>query len=102
MQPKPKTNKILPILWTDPDCKGYTDLLPMEIFAREGVMKLLTHTVTGPDGRLYQSRCRVIVKERIVDLNYEPLADFTAIIRIIRKTGCCFVMICMHLLTLVF
>lgn len=67
---------MITILWLDDVSKGYTDLLQEELFQTEGDTLGITHSVRGPQNRLYEAMCDVHIKGSIADLNYSPYHDF--------------------------
>ena len=52
------------------------DLLPAELFAKEGTVADITHAVLGPHGGLYPARCCLIVQNTSADLDYEAFPEF--------------------------
>jgi hypothetical protein len=70
------TTDLIAIRWTGPDAKGYTDLLPIEVFANEGTTKELTHFVVDPKGRLYKAKCRLGVQGTTAHLDYQQYSTF--------------------------
>ncbi len=56
--------------------RGYVDILPLELFAMEGMAKGVVHVVRSKGGRDYRAKCDVSVFGFVADLDYEPYAAF--------------------------
>lgn len=67
---------MLTILWHDRESAGYTDLLPLSWFAKEGQAKDLTHDVLGPRSGIRKAKCNLTVTKDQADLDYRPFSEF--------------------------
>jgi hypothetical protein len=71
-----KTPGTLRITWRDKDSDGYTDVFPSDTFTKPPRKFDLQHDVTGPRGGDYEAKCRVTVRRKSADLNYEVFPKF--------------------------
>jgi len=69
----PRTmGELLAVTWHNPEIRGYTDLLPLEWFEKEGTSKNRFHEIAGPRGAFYcLAKCIVKVRPHDATLNYE-------------------------------
>jgi len=64
------------ITWRDPESDGYTDVFPYDTFAQLKTGEPLTHNVVGPKGGTSTAKCRVAVRAKTADLDYEAFDLF--------------------------
>jgi hypothetical protein len=62
--------------WRDEDSSGYTDLLPLELLAREGKSLGVVLEVRGPRGGAYQAKCDLTVSGCQAIFDFEPYPHF--------------------------
>lgn len=62
----------LRITWQDEGSKGYTDVIPLALFANDGESRRVQHGVTGPKGGSHVALCDILTKDEEVYLNYGP------------------------------
>lgn len=67
---------VLTILWHDVESAGYTGHIKTEWLASEGVLREITHLVTGPRSGRYKAKCDIKVSGALVDCDYEPYHQF--------------------------
>jgi len=69
---------IIEVTWHEADIRGYTDLLPADIFAAERSGSELLHEVRSPRGSTEQAKCVVTVAGNEARLDYAAFAEFNA------------------------
>lgn len=65
----------LKIKWLEEKASGYTDEIPDQLFANEGLFSRTSHDVTGPKGKTYCAWCDVKTAGTMVLLDYEPYKE---------------------------
>src|SRR3954447_11918630 len=56
--------------------KGYTDLLPVDWFLKEGDFRNYMHIVEGPKTGKYEAKCNLLVSGTYADLDYDAFKRF--------------------------
>ena len=65
------------IRWEEAGIRGYTDLLPSQVVTGSLNGSAIEHEVRGPrGGHSGIAKCRVIIRSRAVDLDYEAFKEF--------------------------
>jgi hypothetical protein len=62
--------KNLVITWREGLSKGYSDVFPLRAILVAQANPTLTHSVRGPKGGVLFARCKVVPREKMVDLDY--------------------------------
>lgn len=71
-----KTKETIAITWRDKESDGYTDVFPYDTFAALTTGTTVTHQVVGPKGGTSTAKCRVVVRAKIADLDYQAFGPF--------------------------
>lgn len=62
--------------WKDRESRGYIDILPLALFAVEGKIKAVIHTVLYRKGEQYQAKCDITIRTQEAELDFRPYRSF--------------------------
>ncbi len=69
---------LLILTWMDRESAGFTDEFPLDWFVDGVTLKKKQHAVRDPRGNTFRAYCDIRVREKIVELDYEPYSKENA------------------------